>query len=72
VEGYDDGDADNRHVDGEAQPGEKRALVGAVVAGIGRVVGEEKGVEEWREEERVAGGGAVSVETSVDFFRWQK
>ena len=41
-----DGNAHDRHVDGEAQPREKGALVGAVVAGIGGVVGDEERGEE--------------------------
>lgn len=46
MERDDDGDADHGHVDGEAQPGEVGALIGAVVAGIRGVVREEEGGEE--------------------------
>ncbi|KAG7147770.1 hypothetical protein HYQ46_003371 [Verticillium longisporum] len=42
VEGQDNGDGDDGHVDAEAEVGEKGALVGAVVAGVGRFVLEEE------------------------------
>jgi hypothetical protein len=34
VEGHDDGDCDDGHVDGEAEVGEKGSFIGAVVAGV--------------------------------------
>jgi len=43
VEGDDDGAGDDGEVDGEAEPGEERPLVGAVVAGVGGCVFEEEG-----------------------------
>lgn len=58
VEGDDDGDADDRHIDGEAQPGEERPLVGAVVARVGGDVGEEERGEEWKGMWVVGVGGA--------------
>lgn len=57
----DDGGADDGHVDGEAQPGEEGALVGAVVAHVGLLVGEEEGTESRAGEERVRGAGGVVV-----------
>lgn len=41
VEGYDNGGADDGEVDAQAQPGEKGALVGTVVATVRGDVGEE-------------------------------
>ena len=46
MKGYDDCDADDGHVDAQAKPGEEGTLIGAVVAGIGRVVGKEEGGKE--------------------------
>lgn len=59
MEGYHDGDGDDGHVDGEAEPGEECALVGEVVAGVGGVVGKEEGGDERGKEEGVGGGGGV-------------
>ena len=46
MEGDDDGDGDDGHVDGEPEPGEEGPLVGEVVARCGGGVGEEEG-DEW-------------------------
>lgn len=54
VEGEDDGDGDDGHVDGEAQVAQEGALVGAVVSGVRRLVLEEQGAQEGPREE----GGA--------------
>lgn len=51
MEGQDDGDRDNSHIDGEAQVAEERALVGAVVAGVRGLVLEEERAEEGPREE---------------------
>ena len=62
VEGDEDGDGDDGHVDAEAQPGEEGALVGAVVAGVAVGVGEEEGAVEGAGEDD--GAGVVSGEES--------
>ena len=54
LERDDDGNGDNGEVHGETQPGEKGALVGAVVAGVGGGVFEEEGAEEREGEKDVA------------------
>lgn len=46
MEGDDDGDADDSHVDGEAEVGEECSFVGAVVASVAVGVVEEEGAEE--------------------------
>lgn len=53
MEADDDGDGHDGHVDGEAQPGQEGALVGAVVARVRRRVVEEQHAEEWSREEDV-------------------
>ena len=42
MEGDDDGDGDDGHVDAETQIGKKSAFVGAVVTGIGVCIVEEE------------------------------
>lgn len=54
MEGQDDGDRDDGHVDRQAQVAEEGALVGAVVAGVRGLVLEEQRAEEGPHEE---GGG---------------
>lgn len=51
MEGQDDGDGDNSHVDGKAQVTEECALVGAVVAGVRGLVLEQERAEEGPREE---------------------
>lgn len=58
MEGKDDGGADDGHVDTKTEPGEESALVGAMIAGIGRLVREEEGSEDRLLVERVLVGGA--------------
>lgn len=42
VEGHDDGEGHDGHVGRQAQPGEKCALGGGVISGVGGVVVEEQ------------------------------
>lgn len=60
VEGQDDGDRDDGHVDGQAQVAEEGALVGAVVAGVRGLVLEEKRAQEGPREEGGRGGRAAA------------
>lgn len=53
VEGEDDGDGNDGHVDGEAEVGQEGPLVGAVVAGVRRGVLEEERPQEGPGEEGV-------------------
>lgn len=68
VEGKRDGESDDAHVDGQTQPGEEVAFVGAVVAGVGGDVGEEeRGEVRGRAEEGgvvdITGGSSVRTST---------
>lgn len=67
MEAYDDGDADDGHVERETQVGEEGALVGAVVAGVAVGVGEEEGAEEGGGARRIWGWECLFVEV-LDFF----
>lgn len=53
MEGNDDGERDDGEVHGQTEPGEKGALIGAVVAGIGGLVLEEEGAAVGAGEENV-------------------
>lgn len=63
MEGQDDGDGHDSHVDGQPEVGQKGPLVGAVVAGVRGLVLEEQGSEEGPYEEGVlvaeVGGGVA-------------
>lgn len=65
MEGEDDGDGDDGHVDGEPQVGQEGPLVGAVVAGVRGLVLEEEGPEEGPEEEGVLAARAEVVVAGV-------
>ena len=58
VEGKDDGGADDGHVDAKTEPGEKSTLIGAMIAGIGRLIWEEERGEDRLLVERVLARGA--------------
>lgn len=58
MEGKDDGGADDGHVNTKTEPGEKSTLVGAMIAGIGRLVRKEERGEDRLLVERVLVGGA--------------
>ena len=51
MERYDNGDAHNGHVYAQSKPREKSSLIGTVIAGIGRLIGEEQRSEDWASEE---------------------
>lgn len=61
MEGQDDGDGHDGHVDGEPEIGQEGPLVGAVVTGIRGLVLEEQGPEEGPEEEGVLVAGAEGM-----------
>ena len=74
MEGNDDGDRHDGHVDGQPEVRQEGPLVGAVVAGVRGLVLEEQGPEEGPDEEgvfiaevagRVAGKEVLCVSTSV-------